>query len=215
MTTWGYARVSTVDQDPQLQLDALAAAGIDADHVVVDHASGSSQDRPGLSRVLTQLEEGDVLVVWKLDRLGRSLSHLVAVVTDLGGRGVQFRSLTEALDTTTAGGRLIFHVMAAIAQFERELTIERTRAALDAARAQQRQLGRPSKVTREQYQLVHQMAAAGRPHRVIASSTGLSRAAVGRVIRGEISSLDRYADVRQAEEGHLPLFEETRRDHRP
>ncbi len=210
MTIWGYARVSTVDQDPQLQLDALAAAGVAADHVVVDQASGSRKDRHGLNQLLTQLEDGDVLVVWKLDRLGRSLSHLVTVVDDLGRRGVEFRSLTEALDTTSAGGRLIFHVMAAIAQFERELIIERTRAALAAARAKARPLGRPSRVTREQYQLVHQMAAAGRSHRVIASSTGLTRHVVGRLLRGEIASLERrFGDAAQGDD-ELVLYEPTR-----
>jgi len=205
--SWGYARVSTTDQDTGPQFEALRRAGIDAERIVTDQASGTREDRPGLTRLLDELRSGDVLTVWKLDRLGRSVSHLVAVVDDLGRRGVEFRSLTEALDTTTAGGRLLFHVIAAVAQFERELTVERTRAALAAAKAQNRQLGRPSNVNQHQFRLIHQMAAADKTHAVIAASTGLSRAVVGRVLRGEIASLDRFS--RETEPGALPLFEET------
>lgn len=192
MAVWGYARVSTVDQDTAAQFAALRKAGIEPDRIVTDHASGTRQERPGLTRLLEQLEPGDVLTVWKLDRLGRSVSHLVSVVEDLGRRGVEFRSLTEALDTTTAGGRLLFHVAAAVAEFERELIVERTRAALDVARSRRRQLGRPSSVNKHQFQLIHRMAGEGKPHRIIAASTGLSRAVVGRVLRGEIASMDRF-----------------------
>lgn len=208
MATWGYARVSTMDQDTGPQFEALRRAGVAEDHIVTDHASGTREDRPGLTQLLCEeLREGDVLTVWKLDRLGRSVSHLVAVVGDLGRRGVEFRSLTEALDTTTAGGRLLFHVVAAVAQFERELTVERTRAALAVAKAQRRQLGRPSSVNEHQFRLIHQMWEAGRTHAVIAATTGLSKAVVGRVLRGEIASLDRYS--RENEPGALPLFEES------
>lgn len=205
MTGWGYARVSTVDQDPTLQLAALRAAGVDEEHLVVDHASGSKEDRPGLSRLLDQLVDGDVLTVWKLDRLGRSLSHLVTVVDDLGKRGVQFRSLTESLDTTTAAGRLLFHIVGAVAQFEREMTIERTRAALAQARLSDRPLGRPSRVNEHQFRLIHRMHATGESQGVIASTTGLSRAVVGRVIRDEIASLARFS--KEAEDGALRLYE--------
>lgn len=160
-----------------------------------------------MTRLLDDLEEGDVLTVWKLDRLGRSVSHLVSVVDELGRRGVEFRSLTEALDTTTPGGRLLFHVIAAVAQFERELIVERTRAALAVAKAQNRQLGRPSNVNEHQFRLIHQMAAAGTTHAVIAASTGLSKAVVGRVLRGEIASLERFS--RDTEVEALPLYKET------
>ena len=195
-----------MDQDPELQLAALRAAGVDEEHLVVDHASGTKEDRPGLSRLLAQVSAGDVLTVWKLDRLGRSLSHLVAVVDDLGHRGVQFRSLTEALDTTSPAGRLLFHVVGAVAQFEREMTVERTRAALAAARLNHRQLGRPSSVNAHQFRLIHRMHAAGESQGVIAATTGLSRPVVGRVVRGEIASLARFS--REAEDGALPLYED-------
>lgn len=206
MTVWGYARVSTSDQDAGLQFDALRRAGVEDGRIVTDHASGTREERPGLTRLLGDLEEGDVLTVWKLDRLGRSVSHLVSVVDELGRRGVEFRSLTEALDTTTPGGRLLFHVMAAVAQFERELVVERTRAALAVAKAQNRQLGRPSNVNEHQFRLIHQMAGAGMTHAVIAASTGLSRAVVGRVLRGEIASLGRFS---RDTDGALPLYEES------
>lgn len=205
MTTWGYARVSTLDQDLTPQIEALRAAGVRDEHLVVDHASGARQDRPGLTRLTEQLEAGDVLTVWKLDRLGRSLSHLVATIDEFGRRGVQFRSLTEALDTTTPAGRLLFHVVAACAEFERELTVERTRAALATARASGKPLGRPSRVTKHQWRLIQHMRAAGYPQADIAKSTGLSRSAVGRVLRDEISSLARYTMGER--DAHLPLYQ--------
>ena len=203
MTVWGYARVSTVDQDTGMQFDALQAAGIDAAHIVTDKASGLKQDRPGLVQLLeVELQPGDVLTVWKLDRLGRSLSHLVATVDELGRRGIEFRSLTESLDTTTPAGRLLFHMMASVAQFEREMTAERTRAALASTR-RNKTLGRPSQVNEHQFRAIHQMAAAGEIQRVIASTTGLSRPLVGRVLRGEIASLARFDPTPDADT--LPL----------
>jgi DNA invertase Pin-like site-specific DNA recombinase len=147
MTLFGYARVSTHDQDPALQLDALAAAG--CAKVFEDRASGARSDRPGLARAIDYLREGDVLVVWKLDRLGRSLPHLIQTVTALEARGVGFRSLTEAIDTTTPGGRLVFHLLGALGQFERDLIGERTRAGLAAAAARGRKGGRKPVVTAE------------------------------------------------------------------
>jgi DNA invertase Pin-like site-specific DNA recombinase len=139
MTRVGYARVSTLEQDPALQRDALAAAG--CTKMFEDRASGARADRPGLGQALAFLREGDVLVVWKLDRLGRSLVHLVETVGSLAARGVGFRSLTEAIDTTTPGGRLVFHLFAALGQFERDLIRERTRAGLAAAAARGRRGG--------------------------------------------------------------------------
>ena len=143
----GYARVSTIDQDLALQLDALAKAG--CGRVFQDKASGVKADRPGLTAALSFAREGDILTVWKLDRLGRSLPHLIATVNMLEARGVSFRSLTEAIDTTTPGGRLIFHIFGALGQFERDLIRERTRAGLDAAAARGRQGGRKPVVTEE------------------------------------------------------------------
>ena len=133
MANVGYARVSTTDQDLALQLDALTAAG--CVKVFEDRASGTRADRPGLRAALDYARDGDVLVTWKLDRLGRSLPHLIETVTSLATRGVGFRSITEAIDTTTPGGRLVFHLFGALGQFERDLIQERTRAGLAAAAA--------------------------------------------------------------------------------
>ena len=143
----GYARVSTLDQYPALQLDALTAAG--CGKVFEDRASGARTDRPGLQKALDYAREGDVLIVWKLDRLGRSLPHLIETVSALEKRAVGFRSLTEAIDTTTPGGRLVFHLFGALGQFERDLIRERTRAGLTAAEARGRKGGRKPVITAE------------------------------------------------------------------
>jgi DNA invertase Pin-like site-specific DNA recombinase len=145
MAAVGYARVSTNEQNLAMQTDALAKAG--CAHTFEDTASGAKADRPGLKAALDFVRKGDVLIVWKLDRLGRSLPHLIGTVSQLEARGVGFRSLTEAIDTTTPGGRLIFHVFGALGQFERDLIRERTRAGLDAAAARGRQGGRKPVVT--------------------------------------------------------------------
>jgi DNA invertase Pin-like site-specific DNA recombinase len=141
----GYARVSTLDQDTGLQLDALAAAG--CVKVFEDHASGARADRVGLRQALDYVRDGDVLIVWKLDRLGRSLQHLIETVAGLEKRGVGFRSITEAIDTTTPGGRLVFHLFGALGQFEKDLIQERTRAGLAAAKARGRKGGRKPVIT--------------------------------------------------------------------
>ncbi len=137
----GYARVSTTDQNPQLQVDALESAGCDA--IYEERASGAQRNRPELKRALDRLREGDVLAVWKLDRLARSLKQLIETVEALDERGIQFKSLTEGIDTTTANGRLVFHIMGALAEFERGLIRERTMAGLAAARKNGRTGGRP------------------------------------------------------------------------
>ena len=147
MPSIGYARVSTGEQDLALQLDALKEAGCKL--VFQDLASGARTDRPGLAEALAYVREGDVLIVWKLDRLGRSLPHLIETVTRLEQRGVGLRSLTEQIDTTTPAGRLIFHVFGALGQFERDLIRERTRAGLAAAVARGRKGGRKPVVTGE------------------------------------------------------------------
>jgi DNA invertase Pin-like site-specific DNA recombinase len=141
----GYARVSTHDQDPQLQLDALDAAG--CQRVWTDHASGKSADRAGLTAALAHLREGDVLVVWRLDRLGRSLVDLINIVRDLDARGVGFRSLSDGIDTTTNGGKLVFHIMGALAEYERDLIRERTAAGLAVARRAGRTGGQPHRLS--------------------------------------------------------------------
>ena len=143
----GYARVSTLDQDTGLQLDALSAAG--CAKVFEDHASGARADRAGLRQALDYVRDGDMLIVWKLDRLGRSLQHLIETVATLEKRGVGFRSITEAIDTTTPGGRLVFHLFGALGQFEKDLIQERTRAGLKAAAARGRKGGRKPVITAE------------------------------------------------------------------
>lgn len=137
----GYARVSTDDQDLSLQLDALSAAG--CERVFEDKISGAKAERPGLSVALSQLRGGDTLVVWRLDRLGRSFVDLLRLVGEIQAAGAEFESLTEKIDTTGAAGRLVFHVFAAFAEFERNLIRERTNAGLAAAKARGRQGGRP------------------------------------------------------------------------
>lgn len=141
----GYARVSTQDQKPALQLDALKAAG--CEKVFREKASGAQRDRPQLAAAVDYMREGDTLVVWKLDRLARSMKQLIETVEGLEDQGIGFRSLTEAIDTTTPGGKLVFHVFGALAEFERSIIRERTRAGLDAAKARGRTGGRPKKLT--------------------------------------------------------------------
>jgi len=137
----GYARVSTSSQSLDLQIKALKEAG--CDKIFSDIASGAKAIRPGLSDAEMVLREGDVLVVWKLDRLGRSIQHLIASINDLNSKGIAFRSLQEAIDTQTSGGKLIFHIFSALAEFERDLIRERTNAGLNAARARGKKGGRP------------------------------------------------------------------------
>jgi DNA invertase Pin-like site-specific DNA recombinase len=137
----GYMRVSTDEQNLDLQRDALTKAG--AERIFEDKASGSKMDRPGLAEALRALRQGDVFMVWKLDRLGRSMRGLVELIEELAERGIDFCGLTEGIDTTTPAGRFFFHILAALAQMERDLIRERTRAGLTAARARGRNGGRP------------------------------------------------------------------------
>ena len=137
--------MSTTDQDLALQLDALRTAG--CERVFEDRASGAKADRPGLCEALAYVRTGDALVVWKLDRLGRSMAHLIETARGMGAKGVGFRSLTEGVDTTTPGGTLVFHLFGALAQFERDLIRERTNAGLKAAEARGRKGGRKPVVT--------------------------------------------------------------------
>ena len=151
----GYARVSTDDQTTRLQLDALEAAG--CERTFSERASGASTERPVLAEVLSHSRQGDTLVVWRLDRLGRSLPHLIETVQKLEGAGVALKSLTEGIDTTTPNGRLIFHLFGALAQFERELIRERTMAGLAAARARGRKGGRPPKLSAEKLRVAQRL----------------------------------------------------------
>lgn len=152
----GYMRVST-DADRQttdLQKDALLKAGVDERHIFADYASGSREDRDGLKRALEYMKEKDCLVVWKLDRLGRSLSHLLNIISELKERGIGFKSLTENMDTTTPQGELFFHIFAALSQYERSLIRERIMAGLEAAKKRGRKGGRPRKLDEEKIQSI-------------------------------------------------------------
>lgn len=181
----GYARVSTVEQSTGLQLDALHAAGVE--QVFVDEGvSGSVSSRPELDRCLSMLRSGDTLVVWRLDRLARSLKNLLELVESLSARGIHLRSLTESIDTSSASGRLILSVFGALAEFERALIIERTQAGLAAARSRGARIGRPAAMTTGQVEQARTLVSAG--HRVseVAESLGIGRSTLYRVL-GEAS----------------------------
>lgn len=193
MTDYGYARVSRVDQDPELQFAALSRAGISDDHLYVERASGAQVDRPVLAELLGQLKSGDSITVWKLDRLGRSTKHLLGLLDELGDRGVDFRCLTESIDTRTPGGRLLFTMLAAVAQFERDLNRERTQAALIAARERGKRLGRTPVITPGQWQTITELRDRGLSHRQIADRTGIHRATIGRALRGQVDTINSYS----------------------
>lgn len=182
MALIGYARVSTAEQDTALQTDALHKAG--CERVFEDTASGAKADRPGLADALAYLRDGDVLVVWRLDRLGRSLPHLIETVSKLEARGVGFRSLTENIDTTTPGGRLIFHVFGALGQFERDLIRERTKAGLTAAAARGRKGGRRPVVTADKLQRAREHIANGLNVREAATRLKVSKTALYTALQG-------------------------------
>lgn len=168
----GYARVSTQDQSVELQRDALAKAG--CKKVFTDKISGAQAERPGLSKALEILRDGDTLIVWKLDRLGRSVKNLVDLVGELAQQGVHFKSLTDSIDTTTPSGRFFFRVMASLAEMERELTVERTRAGLEAARQLGRKGGRKRQMTDSKIESAKKLLANGVPPRDVAENLGVS-----------------------------------------
>ena len=168
----GYARVSTQDQNLDLQIQALTQAG--CQKIFDDKISGSRAERPGLAKALEMLREGDTLVVWKLDRLGRSVKNLVDLVSDLYKQGIQFKSLTDAIDTGTTSGRFFFHVMASLAEMERELTVERTRAGLEVARQLGRKGGRKRQMTDSKIESAKKLLANGVPPRDVAKNLGVS-----------------------------------------
>ena len=186
MAVIGYARVSTADQNMALQLDALRNAGVD--RVFRDQGvSGSTSARPGLDRCLDHLREGDVLTVWKLDRLGRNTQHVLTVVDDLMSRGIGFRSITEGLHTEGAMGKAMLTIMAAFAQLERDTMIERTRAGLAAAAANGRKGGRPRKVDDAAAAKARQLREKGIAATDIAKMLGVSRATVYRYFAEGVS----------------------------
>ncbi|MBA2658363.1 MAG: recombinase family protein [Nitrosospira sp.] len=168
----GYARVSTQDQNLDLQIDALTKAG--CKKIFDDKISGSRAERPGLAKALEMLREGDTLAVWKLDRLGRSVKNLVDLVSELHKQGIQFKSLTDAIDTGTPSGRFFFHVMASLAEMERELTVERTRAGLEVARQLGRKGGRKRQMTDSKIESAKKLLANGVPPRDVAKNLGVS-----------------------------------------
>src|SRR5436305_7165128 len=151
----GYARVSTQDQTLNLQKDALEKAG--CSKIFTDTISGAATERKGLDEALAYVREGDTLVVWKLDRLGRSLKHLIETITTLNNRKIGFKSLTENIDTTTSGGKLIFHIFGALAEFERDIIRERTKAGLEAARSRGRKGGQPRALNSKQVAIAQQL----------------------------------------------------------
>ncbi len=183
MTLIGYARVSTNDQDPALQLDALRDAGVK--RVFEDRGvSGAKTERPGLTQALAFLREGDTLVVWRLDRLGRSMTHLLETVGKLEAEGIGFRSLTENIDTTTPTGRLVFHIFGALGQFERDLIRERTNAGLRAAAARGRKGGRPKVVTDDKLSRARAYIDQGLTVREAASRVKVGKSALYDALRG-------------------------------
>lgn len=176
MTAIGYARISTQDQNLALQRDALNRVG--CVRVFEDQASGANAERPGLTEALDYLRPGDVLVVWKLDRLGRSMRHLIDTIDFLHDRDIGFRSLTEGIDTTTSNGRLVFHIFGALSEFERDLIRERTRAGLTAAAARGRKGGRKMVVTPEKLARARALIATGLTVREAATRLKIGKTAL-------------------------------------
>lgn len=187
----GYARVSTSDQNPALQHDALKAAG--CERIFTDEGiSGGAIKRPALDKALAALKSGDVLIVWRLDRLGRSLSHLIQIAKRLGESGIGFRSLSESIDTTSASGRLLFHIVDALAEFERALITERTRAGTSAAKHRGAKVGRKPKLTPDQIDHAKKLIDAGESPRHVAKSMGVSTATLYRKIPAAASNRDTH-----------------------
>jgi DNA invertase Pin-like site-specific DNA recombinase len=176
----GYARVSTHDQTLTLQQDALENAG--CNKIFTDTASGAKAERKGLEQALHYVRKGDTLVVWRLDRLGRSLPHLIASMTTLEERGIGFKSLTENIDTTTSGGNLIFHIFGALVEFERNLIRERTTAGLLPARARGRKGGRPKVLTGKQLSIAQDLYEKRHPIAEICRTLKVSKATLYRYV---------------------------------
>jgi DNA invertase Pin-like site-specific DNA recombinase len=177
----GYGRVSTQDQDTSMQEDALRAAG--CGKLFIETISSGKKERPQLVAALDYVREGDTLVVWRLDRLARSLHQLIETVEDMETRGIALKSITEAIDTSTPGGKLVFHVFGAIAEFERAIIRERTKAGVASAKARGRSGGRPSKLAGERVEAAVNLLSSGTSVSAVARSMGVSRSTVLRSIR--------------------------------
>ncbi|EPO5333772.1 recombinase family protein [Klebsiella variicola subsp. variicola] len=188
----GYARVSTGDQNLDLQKNALVRA--ECEQIFEDTASGKNARRPGLRRAIRRLKPGDSLVVWKLDRLGRSVRDLISLVSELQDKGIHFRSLTDSIDTSTPAGRFFFHVMSALAEMERELIVERTRAGLAAAREQGRVGGRCRVMTTEVVERCRRML-----------ENGATRQQVADVIGVGVKTIYKYFPAAVRDQGFLPF----------
>ena len=188
----GYARVSTGDQNLDLQKTALVRA--ECEQIFEDTASGKNARRPGLRRAIRRLKPGDSLVVWKLDRLGRSVRDLITLVSELQDRGIHFRSLTDSIDTSTPAGRFFFHVMSALAEMERELIVERTRAGLAAAREQGRVGGRRRVMTEEVVERCRRML-----------ENGATRQQIADVIGVGVKTIYKYFPAAVRDQGFLPF----------
>ncbi len=165
---YGYARVSTTEQNTDLQADALK--GVGCEKIITEKVSGAASKRPKLDNLLSSLQAGDTLTVYRLDRLGRSLPHLIEVIRQIEGQGAGFQSLSESIDTTTASGRLVFHMMGALAEFERSLIVERTQAGLTAARKRGVRVGRPPALTPAQVRHAEKLIASGESPSAVARS---------------------------------------------
>lgn len=176
----GYARVSTSDQNLDLQIDELTKIG--CEQIFCDKISGATTDRPQLKEALNLCKDGDTLVVWKLDRLGRSLKHLVDTVSSLGERGVGFKTCRDGIDTTTSSGRLVFHIFAALAEFERALIKERTIAGLEAARLRGQKGGRPPKLTIQELKIAKKLISSGTNISEISKVLNVSRVTLWRAL---------------------------------
>ena len=198
----GYARISTDDQSLDLQRDALTRAGCET--VFEDcGVSGATTKRDGLDKALAQIEAGDVLVVWKLDRLGRSLPHLIEIIQQLGARGAGFTSLSESIDTTTAGGKLIFHLMGALAEFERSLIVERVNAGIAAAKRRGKHVGRPPRLTPEQISHAREAIDGGlQTPAGMAAVLGVDHTTLWRALRKTVAAQASVAARRVVQGGH-------------
>ena len=185
----GYARVSKDEQNLDLQIDALNAAGVEK--IFSDKESGAKADRKGLAETLSHLRAGDVLTVWKLDRLGRNTIQLMMLLNDLHERGVEFKSLTEGIDTTTSFGRFFFTMSAALSQLERDRLIERTRAGLKSARARGRTGGRKTKLSPDQVEMAKGLLASGKAPRDVAKAFGVGRSTLYRYVPGDVAIADK------------------------
>lgn len=191
MAVIGYIRVSTIDQNCDLQRDALKSAN--CDRIFEDRISGKVASRPGLKQALKHINKGDTLVVWKLDRLGRSVKNLIALISALHDRGAHFRSLTDSIDTSSAMGRFFFHVMSALAEMERELIVERTLAGLAAARAKGRTGGRPQALNLQEREQASRLLAQGHSRQQLAIIYGVG-----------LSTLYKYFPVKTQDEAAHP-----------